>query len=65
MAAPPQHHDRSCFQQFEIVELPTIYRLITKKEIREPNPKPIKGDLLMEGVTSPLKPMQEEKTQKK
>ncbi len=26
------HHDRFRFQQFEIVELPTIYRLITKKE---------------------------------
>jgi hypothetical protein len=26
------HHDQFRFQQFEIVELPTIYRLITKKE---------------------------------
>jgi hypothetical protein len=26
------HHDWFRFQQFEIVELPTIYRLITKKE---------------------------------
>jgi len=26
------HHDRFRFQKFEIVELPTIYRLITKKE---------------------------------
>jgi hypothetical protein len=26
------HHDRSSFQQFKIVELPTNYRLITKEE---------------------------------
>ncbi len=26
------HHDQFCFQQFEILELPTIYKLITKKK---------------------------------